>query len=180
MRYIFLFFVLMFSTPVFAQAVEPQPTPSQELTSEIAKMSDAEKSKALEKIRSGDSPSAARAREWIDIGNGLGAGLAATAEKLGVVANDFAKSPVGKLAMVLIIWNYMGDELLGIAVGFPMLFIGGIMYVYQMRKTYGTYNEKGKFVKYDITSMTDSRCGPAFFMSVVFIIYTIVSVAIIT
>lgn len=178
MKYILLILALLFATPVFAQQTA-QRTYSEELNAEIAQMNDAQKAEALKAIRAGQSDTAAKAREWIDIGNGLGAGLAATAEKLGVVANDFAKSPVGKLAMVLIIWNYMGDDLMGLIIGFPMLFLGGLMFVYQMRKTYGIYNEKGKFIQYDVVALNDSRCGPGVFMSIVFVIYTIVSIVVI-
>ena len=115
----------------------------------------------------------------IDIGNGLGEGLAATAQKLGVVANDFAKSPVGKLAMVLIIWNYMGDDIMGFFAGFFILFLAGIAYVYQMRKTYGEYTAEGKFIKYDVQAMTNDECGPAIFMSIVLCLLVIVSIVLI-
>jgi hypothetical protein len=164
MKYILLFLALMFAAPVFAQE---QPSPSQELTAEIAKMSDTEKAKALQAIRAGESPAAAHAREWIDIGNGLGAGLAATAEKLGVVANDFAKSPVGQLAMVLIIWNYMGDDIIGWLGGLFILFTGVPFWLYQFRKTFGVYSDKGKFIHYDVRAMVGNDTGAvAFFMCV--------------
>lgn len=175
MKYILLILALMFSAPVFAQETDRR-TPSEQLNAEIAQMSDAQKAKALESIRAGESPSAARAREWIDIGNGLGAGLAATAEKLGVVANDFAKSPVGKLAMVLIIWNYMGDDLMGILAGFPLLMLSGLFYVYQMRKTYGEYTAEGKFIKYNVQAMCGEEAGPAIFMSIVLCLLVLASI----
>lgn len=152
MRYLILILALMFAVPAFAQDNQ---TASQQLNAEIAKMSDAEKEKALKSIKAGESPSAAQAREWIDIGNGLGEGLAATAQKLGVVANDFAKSPVGQMAMFLIIWNYMGDDITGWICGFGWLIITLPFWIYNFRKTFGVFNEKGKFLYYDKEMFND-------------------------
>lgn len=148
MKYILLIFALMFAAPVFAQ--EQQQTPSQALNAEIAKMDDAQKAEALHAIRASQSTTAAKAREWVEIGNALGEGMAATAEKMGVVANDFAKSPLGKLAMVLIVWNYMGESLVMLFLGLSIIFIGGSVWLYMSRKLWGQYTEKGKFVKYDM------------------------------
>lgn len=158
MKYILLILALMFSAPVFAQE---QQTASQALNAEIAKMDDAQKAEALSAIRASQSTTAAKAREWVEIGNALGEGMAATAEKMGVVANDFAKSPLGKLAMVLIIWNYMGESLVLLGTGLGLVFIGGGLWIYMSRKLFGEYNEKGKFIKYDtnLISRHEGLCG---------------------
>ena len=173
MRYLILILALMFAVPAFAQESQ---TASQQLNAEIAKMDDAQKKEALNAIRAGESNTAARAREWIDIGNGLGEGLAATASKMGVVANEFATSPVGKLAMVLIVWNYIGEDITRVVAGFVLLFLIGFAYVYQMRKTYGQYTPEGKFVKYDVEAMTGNECVPAGFMSSIAVILTIICI----
>jgi hypothetical protein len=152
MKYIVLILALMFAVPVFAQDT----TATEELTIEIAKMSDAEKEKALNAIRADESDTAARAREWVEIGNGLGDGLAATAQKMGVVANEFAQSPVGKMAMLLIIWNYMGETISGWICGFGLLMIGLPFWLYNFRKTFGVYNDKGKFLHYDKDMFSDN------------------------
>lgn len=146
MKYILLILGLMFSAPMFAQE---QQNPTQALNAEIAKMDDAQKMEAYKAIRAGQSQTAAKAREWVEIGNALGEGMAATAERMGVVANDFAKSPLGKLAMVLIVWNYMGESIVMLFLGVSIMFIGGSVWLYISRKLWGEYNEKGKFIKYD-------------------------------
>lgn len=153
MKYIILILALVFSAPVFAQESQ---TTSQELTAELAKMTDAEKAEALKAIRAKESPAAASAREWVAIGNGLGEGLAATAQKLGVVANDFAKSPVGKMAMLLIIWNYMGNDIAGIVCSIMWLSIMLSFWTHHFRKTFGIFNEKGKFLHYDKGMFNDN------------------------
>ncbi len=153
MKRMMLFILLAFmAIPAFAQE---QKTTSQQLTEEIAQMNDAEKVEALKAIKAGESKSAARAREWIDIGNGLGEGLAATAQKLGVVANDFAKSPVGKMAMFLIVWNYMGEEISGWICGLLWWMITLPLWMYLFRKFFGEYNEKGKFIRLQTEMFND-------------------------
>lgn len=136
------------SEPASNTVPDPNSASSQ-LTSEIAKMDDAQKSKLLDTIHSGPTATAKKAQEWIDIGNGIGSGLAATAGKLGVEVNKFAATPVGKMAMVLIIWNYMGDDISGIVEGllFWLLFLP--MWLYAARKTMGVYDDKGKFLRFD-------------------------------
>lgn len=176
MKYILLILALMFSTPVFAQA---QQTTSQELTAELAKMNDAEKAEALKAIRAKESPAAASAREWVAIGNGLGEGLAATAQKLGVVANDFAKSPVGKMAMFLIIWNYMGNDILGIVSGILWFSIMLPFWTHHFRKTFGIFNEKGKFLHYDKEMFKDSSSYGTIVWLYIFAVAAIMMVGII-
>ena len=63
------------------------------------------------------------------IGESVGKGLASAAKEMGVAANEFAKTDVGKLAAGLIVWNYFGRDFVSLAgavmrdvVGFIMLF----------------------------------------------------------
>lgn len=147
MKYLVLILALMFAAPVFAQ--EQTPSTAVQLTEEIAKMDDAQKQKALAAIKASESPTAASAREWIAIGEGLGEGMAATAAKMGVVANDFSQTPLGKMAMLLIIWNYMGESIVLLFAALGITVFGGGLWVYVSRKIFGEYNDKGKFIKYD-------------------------------
>ena len=55
--------------------------------------------------------------QWVDLGEKVGKMLGGTAKELGIAANEFAKSPLGVMAMVLIIWNYAGADLYGFIVG---------------------------------------------------------------
>lgn len=141
---------LMFVTvPAFAQ--QSQPTPenvSQELNREIALMTDAEKTELLSTVKSGAGTST-KVREWVEIGEGIGAGLVATAERLGVAANDFATTPIGKLAIGLIVWSYLGSTIIGLTLGFGLLTLGNAAWYYMLRKIFGEYNEKGKFIKFN-------------------------------
>lgn len=166
---------LAFVMPAFAQ----QQNPSAELNQEIAQMNDAQKAEALAQIRAGRSPTAEAARDWVDIGNALGEGIAATAEKLGMVANDFAASPLGKLAIVLIVWNYMGESVVLMALGTGVLFFGTLVWVYQMRKIFGNFDDKGKFINYNLSSLTDRAPLVAFASIIVIVGNTICGVALV-
>jgi len=75
-----------------------------------------------EKMKTEKSTTAVKqVSEWANIGKELGSGLAATANELGVTANELAKTPVGVFAMVLIAWNYMGESVIGVIFGFLWL-----------------------------------------------------------
>jgi len=56
--------------------------------------------------------------EWVSIGKDMGTGLAATAKELGITANELADTPVGMIAIVVIVWNYLGNDLVGFVFGF--------------------------------------------------------------
>lgn len=133
---------------------------SKSLNQEIALMSDTEKAKVLTQIKSGDLTS--KFRTWTEIGEGIGSGLVATAEKLGIAVNDFANTPVGKLVLVLIVWNYMGSQIVLIMTGLGLLFIGNYAIYSLAKKLFGKYDEKGKFVNFDIDNI---RCSDGTYMS---------------
>ncbi len=73
------------------------------------------------------------------IGQVAATGIASAAKEIGVAANEFATTPVGKMTMFLIVWNYFGERatemLVGVGilvVGFPLLFLG----IYRLRPIY--------------------------------------------
>lgn len=51
---------------------------------------------------------------WTKIGTSIASGLGAAAKELNVGVNEFAKSPVGQLTTLLIIWKIMGTQLIHI------------------------------------------------------------------
>jgi hypothetical protein len=84
-------------------------------------------------------------KKWAGVGKELAVGIVATAKELGVAANEFAATPLGKLTTVMLVWNYMGKDILGIIMSLTLLFIGLplIWYVYRMMITDNVvYEEK--------------------------------------
>ena len=55
--------------------------------------------------------------EWVLLGQKMGVMLGGAAKELGIAANEFASTPLGMMTMGLIIWNYAGDDLLGVTLG---------------------------------------------------------------
>lgn len=53
--------------------------------------------------------------EWANIGKNVGEGLVATAKELGVAANDFAKTDLGKLTIIILLWHFFGKSLVILA-----------------------------------------------------------------
>lgn len=53
--------------------------------------------------------------EWASIGKNVGEGLVATAKELGVAANDFAKTDLGKLTIIILLWHFFGKSLVILA-----------------------------------------------------------------
>lgn len=61
---------------------------------------------------------------WAEAGAQLGAALANAAKELGVAANDFVKTPVGIMTAGIIIYKYVGKDL----IRFGVYIVGGIVY----------------------------------------------------
>jgi len=102
-------------------------TQKAELSVQIAKMKEAAKTIPSPKV------SAAQVKEYSALVTAIGSGVKDTAVQLGVAANDFVKTPVGMLTAGLIAWNYVGETILGVAVGgvWFLVMISGWVYFYR-------------------------------------------------
>jgi len=56
-------------------------------------------------------PGPAEVDEWVNVGEHIGAMITGTAKSVGIAANEFVNTPVGMMAMGLIVWHYMGGML---------------------------------------------------------------------
>lgn len=106
--------LIFISAPCFSQQVD------------ISKLSDSDKVKVLamknvavhEPTVATSTPptppvsTAQVAKQWAEIGQAVGAGVVGAAKELGVVANDFAKTDLGKITIAILIYKYMGQDLL--------------------------------------------------------------------
>ncbi len=72
--------------------------------------------------------------EYAEIGQKYGVALAATAKELGIAADEILNTTVGKIALVLIVWKVMGEELVGIIVGIPYMVLGFLAWFYMFRR----------------------------------------------
>ena len=79
----------------------------------------------------------------------LGKGLAAVAKELNVTVNEFAKSPVGRLTVWLLIMHFFGNaamHLLGAILIWSVGFIVTFKLLQRYKPTLETFDEKGKKV----------------------------------
>lgn len=96
---------------------------------DLSGLSDEEKTtvrEKLEEIKKAQSPlsdmipSAGKLSQWASLGQQFGAGIAQTAKELGVTANEFINTPVGRMVAIVIVWKLIGGALVHI--------IGGVIF----------------------------------------------------
>lgn len=79
-------------------------------------------------------PAPSTVERWAGFGQQIGSALAGTARELGVVANDFIKTPAGQVTLYLIIWKVIGNDVAHIGGGLLILAICIPMWFYMMRR----------------------------------------------
>lgn len=90
-------------------------------------------------------------KEWVSYGTEIGQALAGTARELGVVANEFIKTPAGQLTMGMIIWKVMGNDIVHVGLALILFFtlVPGWIYMFHRMciikgYEYQQYEEDGK------------------------------------
>jgi hypothetical protein len=78
----------------------------------------------VEAARKNSSPELSAMDKAVSVGRMLGAGIVATAREVGVAVNDFAKSDVGRIVTAVLVWKYIGHDILGVVFGSIVLFAG--------------------------------------------------------
>lgn len=118
---IFLLLIL-FSNLAFADSIR---VPSN-LTERQAAELQAQAAKLAEENTQSTNPVTAiqQVDQWVTVGASIGKGIAGTAKELGVVANEFIQTPVGKLTAYLIIWKVAGHDL----VRLTLHVVGGVSF----------------------------------------------------
>ena len=61
--------------------------------------------------------------QWVQLGADIGKGLAGAAKEVGVAANEFVNTPVGKWVAFLIIWHFMGSMAVHVGGGILILLV---------------------------------------------------------
>lgn len=81
--------------------------------------------------------------QWLNIGERVGKMIGGAAKEVGMVVNDFVKTPVGMVAMGLIVWNYMGTMIVHVVGGMFVIILGTIVVWYFARRS------RGEVITYD-------------------------------
>ena len=89
--------------------------------------------------------SANEVQEWVNVGKSIGVGFGAAAKEIGVGVDELMKSDTGKIAMFLIVWHYIGDQMLGV--------IGGVLwfllFIPLWLRMFGRYGTEPTYTKND-------------------------------
>lgn len=156
-----------FSSMSVNQAGFDKLTPQQQ--AEVIKMV-AEKAHAAVPETSVDAtpsvPSAERVDQWLNIGERVGKMIGGAAKEVGVAANEFVKTPVGTVAIGLIVWHYMGETVLHVAIGLILLAVGICFTLYVAKRRTGIireYSPQGanwlsgrRLIRYERTPWSDN------------------------
>jgi len=83
-----------------------------ELVAQAAKLQEQAKTQAniSETVRN-------EAYAWGEIGANMGKAAVSAAKELGVAANEFVQTPMGKITMALVIYKVAGEDILGVIIG---------------------------------------------------------------
>ena len=73
--------------------------------------------------------------KWINFGEQVGKMLGSVAKEVGVQVNVFAQTPVGKMTMALIVWNYIGSVAYHFVGSLIVLMVGVSFIVYFARRS---------------------------------------------
>lgn len=67
--------------------------------------------------------------KWVDTGERIGRMFQGAAKEVGVAVNDFVKTPVGMMTMGVIIWKYMGKDILQVLIA-GAFFVAGLITIW--------------------------------------------------
>lgn len=127
----------------------------------------------------------AAANEWVDIGEGIGAGVAAAARETGQVVNEFATTPVGKMTTFVILYKVIGKDILGVIVGsilmiaFVTIWLVYTNKLFSKEKTITINADKSKVIQYRDRSWTEGQAFTAFMAVAVFLIINAILVGVV-
>lgn len=142
MKQVLLAFALLFTLSTASAAVQINTdglTESQK--ADLVKQAEAMKAQALP-----GSTIADNTEKWLNIGERFGKMIGSAAREVGVAANEFLNTPVGKLTAAVIVYQYVGGSLIHIGAGVLILIMGVAIISYLGRR------RQPCVIKYDTAS----------------------------
>lgn len=123
-------------------------------TSGLTKEQNAELTLQVEKLKAGTATPVAQvtnvsetmrkeASMWGELGGNVGKALVGAAKEVGVAANDFASTPLGKVVTAIVVYKLIGMAMVKLIVGSGILLFGGSIVTYLMFTRFGE-------VKYEV------------------------------
>jgi hypothetical protein len=100
-----------------------------QLLAHVSKLQESKSANMSETVRT-------EAEKWGELGANTGKAVVAAAKEVGVAANDFAQTPLGKVVTVIVVYKMIGQDALGIVIGLLVLFAGTCAFVFVFRSRY--------------------------------------------
>ena len=95
-------------------------------------------------------PDVVEVEKYVGVGEQIGKALATTARELGIEVNNFASTPVGLIAIFLIVWHFFGNMMVHLMFGATWFITLIPLWVYFFKRLVmarqETYNDDGKRV----------------------------------
>ncbi len=107
-------------------------------------------------------PDVVEVQKYVSVGEQIGKALAVTARELGIEVNNFASTPVGMIAIFLIVWHFFGGMMVHLAFGAAWFMTLIPVWIYFFKRLVmgreETYDDKGKrvSVKYAMEASNDT------------------------
>jgi hypothetical protein len=129
MKKLLLILTLMLSTPVFAQNTVDVSGLS---AAQIAELKKSVIDAKLQKDEPTNISAIVRqeAGAWGDMGANMGKAMVGAAKEMGVAANDFSQTSLGKVTVGIVVYKIIGRDILKIVVGLAVLILGSSISLY--------------------------------------------------
>lgn len=136
------------------------------------------------KLKSTEAPvSVQELGEYAELGKKYGIALSEVAKSVGTTVNELAFTPVGKFLLVLVAWKVIGQDLVGLGVGFTWFVVMIPLWVYMFhrfvfanrtditdyyedeklkRRVYGQYKEEAYTVAFFMVVILGAICISGF------------------
>jgi len=132
-------FILSLVLPIVAaliamaivQPAHAQTNPQTINSIDVSKLSPEQKTKLLGQVadlqKEANNPSnisesvRTEATKWVELGSNMGKAAAGAAKELGIAANDFVQTPLGRITMLVVVYKVVGGPL--VHIGFGLLFL---------------------------------------------------------
>lgn len=75
------------------------------------------------------------ATAWADLGANIGTAMVSAAKEIGVAANEFSQTGLGKIVTGIIVYKVLGRDILGVIFGGGILLVGGVFTLMIFRST---------------------------------------------